>query len=65
MLLDEFLECLTVLSDYIDVSIHGAPPIHLLFQEVGLQESEFDRCRRGAHCDPKTVLVTGPGWPAW
>jgi len=43
VLLDEFLECLTVLPDYFDVNIHGAPAIHVLLQEVGLKESEFDR----------------------
>ena len=30
VLLDEFLKQITVLPDYIDVNIHGAPPIHVL-----------------------------------
>ena len=30
VLLDEFLKQVTVLPDYIDVNIHGAPPIHVL-----------------------------------
>jgi hypothetical protein len=41
VLLDE-LKDITVLPDYIDVNIHGAPSIHVLYQEVGLKESEFD-----------------------
>ena len=41
VLLDEFLGDITVLPDYIDVNIHGAPPIHVLYQEIGLKESEF------------------------
>jgi hypothetical protein len=49
VLLDEFLKEITILPDYIDVNIHGAPPIHVLYQEVGLKESEFDR-------------VGGPTW---
>jgi hypothetical protein len=40
ILLDELLEEVTVLPGYIDVTIHGAPPV---YQEVGLKESEFDR----------------------
>jgi hypothetical protein len=42
-LLDEFLKEITVLPDYVDLDIHGAPPIHVLYQEVGLKESDFDR----------------------
>jgi hypothetical protein len=53
---------ITVLPDYIDVNIHGAPPIHVLYQEVGLKESEFDRVggptgNRG----PRPVVVK-TGW---
>jgi hypothetical protein len=47
VLLDEFLKEITVLPDYIDVNIHGAPPIYVLYQEVGLKESEFDRVGGG------------------
>jgi hypothetical protein len=47
VLLDEFLEDITVLPDYMDVNIHGAPSIHVLYQEVGLKESEFDRVGEG------------------
>jgi hypothetical protein len=47
VLLDEFLKEITVLPDYIDVNIHGAPSIHVLYQEVGLKESEFDRVGGG------------------
>jgi hypothetical protein len=42
ILLDELLEEVTVLPGYIDVTIHGAPPVHVRYQEVGLKESEFD-----------------------
>jgi hypothetical protein len=41
--LDEFLKEVTVLPDYLDVKVHGAPPVYVLYQEVGLKESEFDR----------------------
>ncbi len=41
VLIDEFIEEITVLPDYLDVKVHGAPPLHVLYQEVGLKESEF------------------------
>ncbi len=43
VLIDEFLEEITVLPDYLDVKVHGAPALHVLYQEVGLKNSEFDR----------------------
>jgi hypothetical protein len=46
-LLDELLEEVTVLPGYIDVTIHGAPPVHVRYPEVGLKESEFDRVGGG------------------
>jgi hypothetical protein len=46
-LLDEFLKEITVLPDYVDLDIHGAPPIHVLYQEVGLKESGPDRVGGG------------------
>jgi hypothetical protein len=47
VLLDEFLKEITVLPDYIDVNIRGAPPIHVRYQEVGLKESGPDRVGGG------------------
>jgi len=47
MLIDEFLEEILVLPDYLDVKVHGAPPVHVLYQEVGLKESGFDRVGGG------------------
>ena len=47
VLIDEFLEEVLVLPDYLDVTVHGAPPLHVLYQEVGLKESGFDRVGGG------------------
>jgi hypothetical protein len=47
VLIDEFLEEIIVLPDYLDVKVHGAPPVHVLYQEVGLKESGFDRVGGG------------------
>lgn len=47
VLIDEFLEEITVLPDYLDVKVHGAPPVHVLYQEVGLKESGFARVGGG------------------
>ncbi|MGP0111174.1 MAG: hypothetical protein ACLPR9_20365 [Acidimicrobiales bacterium] len=47
LLIDEFIEEITVLPDYLDVKVHGAPSLHVLYQEVGLKESGFDRVGGG------------------
>jgi hypothetical protein len=39
VLLDELLEEVTVLPGYLNVTIHGAPPLHISYQEVGMKES--------------------------
>jgi hypothetical protein len=62
VLLDEFLEGITVLPDYIDVNIHGAPPIHVLYQEVGLKESEFDRVGGPTGNLGLRLVILDSGW---
>jgi hypothetical protein len=47
VLIDEFIEEISVLPDYLDVKVHGAPPVHVLYQELGLKESGFDRVGGG------------------
>ncbi len=47
VLIDEFVEEISVLPDYIDVKVHGAPPLHVRYQEVGMKESGFDRVGGG------------------
>jgi hypothetical protein len=39
VLIDEFVEEISVLPDYLDVKVHGAPPLHVRYQEVGMKES--------------------------
>jgi hypothetical protein len=41
VLIDEFLEEITVLPDYLEVKVHGASPLHNRYQEVGMRESGF------------------------
>ena len=43
VLIDEFIEEISVLPDYLDVKVHGAPPLHVRYQEVGMKGSGFDR----------------------
>ena len=52
VLIDEFIEEITVLPDYLDVKVHGAPPVHVLYQEVGLKESGFDRVGGPSYLNP-------------
>jgi hypothetical protein len=47
VLIDEFIEEITVLPDYLDVKVHGAPAVHVLSQEVGMKASGFDRVGGG------------------
>ena len=47
VLIDEFIEEITVLPDYLDVKVHGAPAVHVLYQEVGMKDSGFDRVGGG------------------
>jgi hypothetical protein len=41
------MEEITVLPDNLDVKVHGGPPLHVRYQEVGLKESELDRVGGG------------------
>jgi hypothetical protein len=46
------VECITVLPDYLDLEVQGAPPVHFLYQEVGLKESQFERVGGGLDTMP-------------
>ena len=39
VLIDEFIEEISVLPDYLDVKVHGAPPLHVRYQEVEMKDS--------------------------
>jgi hypothetical protein len=47
VLIDEFIEEISVLPDYLDVKVHGAPALHIRYQEVGMKESGFARVGGG------------------
>jgi hypothetical protein len=47
VLIDEFIEEITVLPDDQEVKVHGAPALHVLYQEVGMKKSDFDRVGGG------------------
>jgi hypothetical protein len=38
-LINAFFEEVTVLPDHLDVKVHGAPAVHVLYQEVGMKHS--------------------------
>ena len=56
VLIDEFIEEILVLPDYLDVKVHGAPPLHVRYQEVGMKDSGFDRVGGG------TLTMSTPAW---
>ena len=39
VLIDELIEEVLVLPDYLDVKVHGAPPLHVRYQEVEMKDS--------------------------
>ena len=40
-LIDEFSAEILVLPDYLDATVHGAPPLRVRYRAVGLKESGF------------------------
>jgi site-specific DNA recombinase len=62
VLIDEFIEEISVLPDYLDVKVHGAPPVHVLYQEVGLKESGFDRVGGPTRNRSPRPVVVESGW---
>jgi hypothetical protein len=47
ILIEELVENVTVHPNHLEVTVSGAPRLHVLYQEVGLQESGPDRVRGG------------------
>jgi site-specific DNA recombinase len=47
VLVQELLESVTVFPDHLEVTVAGAPPVNVLYREVGLKESEIVRVGEG------------------
>ena len=62
VLIDEFIEEISVLPDYLDVKVHGAPPLHVRYQEVGMKDSGFDRVGGGIRINSVGIVDTYPAW---
>ena len=62
VLIDEFIEEISVLPDYLDVKVHGAPPLHVRYQEVGMKESGFDRVGGGIRINSVGIVDAYPAW---
>jgi len=54
----EFLEEIVVVPDYLDMEVRGAPPVHVLYREVGLKASDRGGVGGG-------TLTTNPPPPIW
>jgi hypothetical protein len=52
ILIEELVENVTVLPDHLDVTVSGAPRLHVRYQEVGLKESGPDRVEGGEETMP-------------
>jgi hypothetical protein len=62
ILIEELVESVTVLPDHLEVTVSGAPRLHVRYQEVGLKESGPDRVG-GPTCNfaPRPVVMES-GW---
>jgi hypothetical protein len=52
----------TVLPDHLEVTVSGAPRLHVLYQEVGLKESYFSGVGGGTRHNAVSVLDAYPAW---
>ena len=54
------MDAVTVFPDHLEVTVAGAPPLNVLYSEVGLKESETVRaCRRAeVYSAPTAVFRT-------
>ena len=47
VLIEELIDSVTVFPDHLEIRVGGAPPLNVLYSEVGLKESGERPCRRG------------------
>lgn len=47
VLVEELVEWVGVFPDHLEVTVSGAPPLNVLYQEVGLKQSDFVRVGGG------------------
>ncbi len=60
VLIDELLQSVDVHEDHLEVTVHGAPKLNVLLEEVGLgKPGEEQLCRRG-DSNPHTLSGTSP-----
>jgi hypothetical protein len=62
LLMDEFIEEITVLPDYLDVKVHGAPPLHVLTRRLDSRSrvlivSEGGLQPASVGCNPVHLIV--------
>jgi hypothetical protein len=63
VLIEEFVESITVLPDHLEVTIAGAPRLNVLFEEVGLKKSQISGVG-GAFATMSTPVVWRTEWAA-
>ena len=47
VLIEELIDSVTVFPDHLEVTVGGAPPLNVLYSEVGLKESQNVRVGGG------------------
>jgi site-specific DNA recombinase len=61
VLVEELVDGVTVFPDHLEVTVAGAPPLNVLYSEVGLKESETVRVGGGTHPIWYQALAVGIG----
>jgi hypothetical protein len=62
ILIEELVENVTVLPDHLEVTVSGAPRLHVRYQEVGLKESGPDRVGGPTGNFGPRLFVIESGW---
>ena len=62
ILIEELVENVTVLPDHLEVTVSGAPRLHVLYQEVGLKETYFSGAGGGSGNNALRPFDASPAW---
>ncbi len=61
VLIEELVDSVTVFPDHLEVKVGGAPPLNVLYSEVGLKESENVRVGGGTRTrGPRPLVIESP-----
>jgi DNA invertase Pin-like site-specific DNA recombinase len=62
ILVEELIEWVSVFPDHLEVTVSGAPPLNVLYQEVGLKKSGSDGVGGGTCYSTPRPVILDSGW---